>query len=184
MAGAAIVKTKPYRGLAEDIQYPWRTENLGRLLLVALANWQEALVEGLREAGFSTLSTTHINLLRHIDLSGTRITEIAERARITKQAVGQLVVACAELDLVRTVCDPSDRRAKMVLYTELGKAVILAQLNVILRIDAELDKLLGAAEHQRLRRILAKFSELPKLLPAATVPAARPGPSKRRKTRR
>jgi DNA-binding MarR family transcriptional regulator len=175
------MSVKTYRGLAEDTQYPWRTQNMGRLLLVALADWQEALVEALRHAGFSNLSTTHMNLLRHIDLSGTRITEIAERARITKQAVGQLVVACAEQDLVRTVPDPTDGRAKMVVYTELGKSVILAQLNVLMRIDAELDRLLGVAGHQQLRQALPKFSELLKRSPTLAPEVTNRGRTRRKR---
>lgn len=167
------MSTSSYRGLDEDTQYPWRTENMGRLLLVATANWQEALVEGLRDAGFKNFSNTHMNLLRHIDLGGTRITEIAERARITKQAVGQLVMACVELDLVQTVPDPSDGRVKMVVYTELGKSVILAQLGVIRRLDVALDHLLGIEGHQQLRLTLAKLSELPKECKRLRVKAAR-----------
>src|SRR5690606_29555992 len=109
-----------FRGLRDETTYPWRTSNLGRLFLMATINWQDALVQGLQEAGFPNVRSTHINLLRHIDLSGTRITEIAERAGITKQAVGQLVTACQKAGLVISAPDPDDRRAKVIMFTEQG----------------------------------------------------------------
>jgi DNA-binding MarR family transcriptional regulator len=143
-----------YRGLRRDKRHPWRNENLGRLLLVAVDNWQHALVRGLQEAGFKDFRSTHMHLLRHIDMGGTRITEIAERAGVTKQAIGKLIAACERRGLVRTITDPTDRRAKVVLFTQQSREVILAERAVIRRIDDQLRKRLGATAFTSLRASL------------------------------
>lgn len=150
---------KLYRGLIKDRQPHFRTENLGRLLLMALTNWQDALVHGLRSEGHSSIRAAHINLLRHIDMDGTRVTEIAERAGVTKQAVGQLVGVCKDMNLVDTVPDPNDGRAKIVRFTEYGHSVILAQTAVFERIDAELETLLGPDAYEQMRQNLGKLAD-------------------------
>lgn len=154
-----------YRGLRRDRRHPWRNENLGRLLLAAVDNWQNALVRGLQEAGFHNFRSTHMHLLRHIDMGGTRVTEIAERAGVTKQAIGKLIVACEKLDLVKTIADPTDGRAKIVLFTKQSRAVIVAEQAVIRRIDAQLRARLGASAFSAMRAsltVLADSSNLDK----------------------
>jgi DNA-binding MarR family transcriptional regulator len=146
-------------GLRLDPQHPWRHENIGRLLLSGLINWQDLLVVGLQEKGFRRFRASHMNLLRHIDLGGTRISEIAERARLSKQAVSQLVVSSEDEKLVKTIPDPSDRRAKIVTFTNLGRAVIDAERDIMVRIDAELKKVLGQAGFRQLGDALALLAE-------------------------
>lgn len=155
--------TMLYRGLREDNRHPWRSENLGRLLLVAVDNWQNALVRGLQEAGFRNFRSTHMHLLRHIDMGGTRISEIAERAGVTKQAIGKLIAACEKRGLVKTIDDPTDGRAKIVLFTKQSREVILAERAVIARIDAQLRSRLGAKAFAGLRTSLTIIADLPDL---------------------
>jgi DNA-binding MarR family transcriptional regulator len=147
------------RGLRLDPEHPWRHENTGRLLLTGVTNWQDALVRGLQSKGFRKFRASHMNLLRHLDLEGTRITEIADRARLSKQAIGQLVANCEAERLVRVVPDPKDRRAKIVVFSDLGKAVIDAERDVMARMDAELERLLGSRNFAELRRALMHLSE-------------------------
>jgi DNA-binding MarR family transcriptional regulator len=147
------------RGLRLDLQHPWRHENIGRLLLTGVINWQDILVRGLQQRGFPRFRASHMNVLRHIDLGGTRITEIAERSRLSKQAVGQLLTTCEAEKLVKTVPDPHDRRAKIVRFTGLGRAVIDVERDVMKRIDADLAELLGARGLAALRRSLALLGE-------------------------
>jgi DNA-binding MarR family transcriptional regulator len=149
------------RGLRLDPQHPWRHENIGRLLLSGLINWQDVLVRGLQQKGFKRFRSSHMNLLRHIDIAGTRISEIAERSRLSKQAVGQLVASSEAEKLVKTISDPSDGRAKIVAFTNLGRAVIDAERDVMHRIDAELKKILGEEGFVQLRGTLTALSEWP-----------------------
>lgn len=147
------------RGLRLDPQHPWRHQNTGRLLLAGLINWQDVLVRGLQEKGFRGFRASHMNLLRHIDLGGTRISEIAERARLSKQAIGQLVASSEAEKLVQTIPDPADRRAKIVAFTNLGRAVIDAEREVMERIDADLKRVLGEPGFAELREALGMLGE-------------------------
>lgn len=162
-ARGQVLSDKPnlYRGLRKDKEPSFRTENFGRLLLIALNNWQEALAEGLRKKGFTDVRTSHISLLRHIDMDGTRITEIAERAGITKQAVGQLVKICESLNLVTTMPDEVDGRAKIVIFTDHGRKLILEQQAIIAAIDNAVEEKIGKQEFRNLRKHLTMLSDWP-----------------------
>lgn len=172
------------RGLKPDPQHPWRHDNTGRLLLMSLINWQDVLVRGLQASGLRQIRASHLNLLRHIDLDGTRITEIAERAQLSKQAIGQLVSSCEAQKLVKTVADTTDGRAKIVVFTSRGRAIIDTERELMQHMDEDLNRLLGTAGFAALRRSLHRLSEWagPFDLPAAgpdRARAARSGASRR-----
>ena len=149
------------RGLKPDPQHPWRHDNIGRLLLSSVINWQDVLVNGLQDKGYRRFRASHMNLLRHIDVDGTRITEIAERARMSKQAIGQLVATCETQKLVRSIPDPTDRRAKLITFTHLGRTVIDVERGVMEDMDAALRNFLGAAALAELRRSLSRLADWP-----------------------
>lgn len=150
---------RTFRGLKADPKHPWRHENLGRLLLTSVINWQDVLVKGLQMRGFPAFRASHMNVLRHIDVGGTRITEIADRSRMSKQAMGQLVKNCEAQRLVKTVADAADGRVKIVVFTDTGRAVIDAEREVMERMDADLKSLLGGRGLTELRRSLVALSE-------------------------
>jgi len=56
-------------------------------------------------------------LFRNLDAGRTRLKEIAARARMTKQAMAELVDKAEELGLVARLPDPDDGRAKIVVFT-------------------------------------------------------------------
>lgn len=115
--------------------YLWRRNNPGRVLDNALRRFEDRVMELMREAGHSQIRLPHVNLTRHLDLEGTRITELAKRAAMTNAAMTELIDQCEALGLVRRAPDPADKRARVVTFTPAGKkwldtfgeAVALAQ---------------------------------------------------------
>lgn len=77
-------------------------------------------MELMAEAGHSHTRRSHVNLTRHLDLDGTRITELARRAAMTNAAMSELIDQCEGLGLVERMADPADRRARVVRFTPQG----------------------------------------------------------------
>lgn len=101
----------------------------------------EAAIERFREApGFDFARIRHLAIMPHLDLEGTRLTELARRMDVTKQAAGQLVDELETLGVVTRSPDPSDRRAKLVMFTELGHETIKVGLGVLQDFAAELEE--------------------------------------------
>jgi DNA-binding MarR family transcriptional regulator len=130
--------------------------SVGQLLFKAARLWNErAMAEVQKRAPQARLA--HTTLLPHIDLDGTRSTEIARRAGITKQAVGQLVDDMVRLGMLERVPDPQDGRAQLVRFTDDGIAQLLAGIDVLEVIEVELGAALGASALERLQRDLTKL---------------------------
>ncbi|WP_076866034.1 MarR family winged helix-turn-helix transcriptional regulator [Bradyrhizobium mercantei] len=99
----------------------WRHANVGRLLNNAVRRFEARVLELMGERGHVETRIAHVSLTRNLDVEGTRLTELARRASMSKQAMGELVDQCAELGLVDRVADPSDRRARIVMFTPAGR---------------------------------------------------------------
>lgn len=145
--------------MAVDPEYRAALEKAKRaspaqLLLRAARLLNERGVARIRAGGAPDVRVSHTALLPHIALEGTRITEIARRMAITKQAVNQAVSEIEALGLVRRAPDPSDGRAKLVLFTAKGRRRLLAGLEVLSDLEAELETEIGAARLRRLHRDL------------------------------
>ncbi len=66
------------------------------------------------------ISAAHIHITRHLSLQGSRLSELAESAGMSKQAMGDLVDQCEAWGLVQRHPDPRDARAKIIRFTPVG----------------------------------------------------------------
>jgi DNA-binding MarR family transcriptional regulator len=98
----------------------WRHANVGRLLNNAIRRFEGRVLDLMTDAGYSQTRIAHVNLTRNLDVEGTRLTELARRASMSKQAMGELVEQCEVLGLVARASDPSDGRARIITFTPNG----------------------------------------------------------------
>ncbi|MEV6280857.1 MarR family winged helix-turn-helix transcriptional regulator [Nocardia sp. NPDC051832] len=134
-----------------------RPAPLGNLLAAAARTLAAELDAGIAAAGFEDVRAAHAPVFQLIEPAGTRLTVLAERAGMTKQAMGELVRHLDRQGYVEVAGDPDDRRAKLVRLTERGWAVVDAGVAVIERFDNHLDDIVGADEVTRLRRTLLRI---------------------------
>ena len=106
-----------YAGLADTAS---TRRTLGRLLSLSARRFARDLLTVVHERGHREVSDVLLGLFRHLDLDGTRLTDLAARARVTKPSMRALVDAAEALRLVERQADPRDRRAKLVLFTPAG----------------------------------------------------------------
>lgn len=121
----------------------WRHSNIGRLLANALNRFERRVFEILAENGHDEVRYSHINLTRNLDVDGTITTELARRAGMTKQAMGEIVEQCEQLGLVERVRDKRDARAKIVRFTPDGLAWLNAFRAALATAEQEMRDELG-----------------------------------------
>jgi DNA-binding MarR family transcriptional regulator len=101
----------------------------------------------------------HTTLFPHLDFHGIRLTELAARVGVTKQAVGQLVDDLVDLGVLERVDDPDDRRAKLIRFSRHGHAALMHGLGVLSEIQDALGAAVGARRmrglHETLKRVIA-----------------------------
>ncbi|WP_411885988.1 MarR family winged helix-turn-helix transcriptional regulator [Polaromonas sp. YR568] len=109
----------------------WRQTHLGRLMGHALRRFDErvlSLMAGSVEvplalsnlAARDQVGAAHIHITRHLAVTGSRLTDLAHSAGMSKQAMGDLVDQCEAWGLVTRQSDPHDKRARRVVFTESG----------------------------------------------------------------
>lgn len=131
--------------------------NLGQLLLRAARLYNERSVEMLQQI-VPELTVAHTSLFPHLDLDGTRSSVLAKRLGISKQAVGQLVNDLEKMGMLARTQDPADGRARLVVFTEKGRASIVEGLAVLKKVEREAAESVGEESIECLK------SELERLL--------------------
>jgi DNA-binding MarR family transcriptional regulator len=135
----------------------WRHDNIGRLLNNAVSRFETRVLEFMSQSGHPEARISHISLTRNLDLEGTRVSELARRAGMTKQAMGDLVNQCGALNLVVTSVDPSDKRARVVRFTSAGLRWLGAFRHAVDRAEREMRDEVGAMSMNVLRGALALY---------------------------
>jgi DNA-binding MarR family transcriptional regulator len=88
--------------------------------------------------GFADVREGHGCVFGFIDLEhGSRLTDLAERAGLTKQAVGEAVAELESKGYLERVPDPMDGRAKIIKLTERGQDAALTGRRLFAEIEAE-----------------------------------------------
>jgi DNA-binding MarR family transcriptional regulator len=131
-----------------------RETTLQVLFKVARLLDERAIARVAQKQGAPRLRRSHTSLLPHLDLQGTRITDLAERLGISKQAVSQLVDDLEALGVVAREPDPDDARARRVVFTARGRTGLLEGLAVLRALEAELARAIGREHMQALRESL------------------------------
>src|SRR5688500_8542851 len=133
----------------------WRQTHLGRLLGHAVRRFDERVLELMAHdidvplalsnlAARSQVSAAHIHITRHLALQGSRLTDLARRAGMSKQAMGDLVDQCEAWGLVLREPDPHDTRARLVRFTPTGLAWLQAFRKAVAQAEAEFRGEVGA----------------------------------------
>lgn len=104
--------------------YPDAETPLLLLLVLAERHLTEALQEHLVAAGFHDHRVVHHHVMAHVTHDGVRLTELADKAGITKQAMSELVTDLERLGYLQRSTDPRDRRAKIIEFTHKGRAAV------------------------------------------------------------
>ncbi len=121
-------------------------DKAGRLLSADMVH--QARAEGHHEVRYA-----HNAVFGHLPLEGARASELAARAQITKQSMGEVVRELVELGLVETRPDPADRRAKLVTYTERGRTLALQGRSHLIALERRFAEEYGE-DYAAARRVL------------------------------
>lgn len=135
----------------------WRLNNIGRRMNKAVRIFELKIVENLRLRGHDELTVAHINLTRNLDEDGTRLTELARRASMTKQSMSELVDQVERTGLIEKRRDPTDGRAKLVCFTPKGLVWLEAFHQSLLVAETEMREEIGSAVVDLVVEVLAKY---------------------------
>jgi DNA-binding MarR family transcriptional regulator len=125
----------------------------------------EELHRRLAERGFSDIRHAHGCVFRWVEPQGTRLTELADLAGHSKQAVGEFVCDLEARGYVERVPDPADGRAKIIRLTERGSEAKSTALEIFAEIESEWAERIGPERVEALRDALEVLYELERSVP-------------------
>lgn len=136
-----------------------RRAHVGRLFLELSASFERESLRRLHARGYTGLTSAQKQVIVHLPLAGARLTDLAARAGVTKQAMMRLVDGLEAQGYVERAGDPDDRRAKGVRLTRRGRRLIESGLEVVRELEEEYVRILGATRLARLRGDLAELAQ-------------------------
>jgi DNA-binding MarR family transcriptional regulator len=142
--------------VATDRQDP----NLGILLFVAYRALEQRAHDALVAADVTDITLAQARIAARIGPHGTRVSELAERARVTKQSAGFLVEQLEAAGYVERVPDPADRRARLVRLTARADRVVKAANAEVERVLTEWTEHVGADRIQQMYETLLDLREI------------------------
>ena len=133
--------------------------NLGLLLFIPYRAMEARVFAVLAEAGFDDITPAQARVFQRIAPGGSRLTDLAEQAQITKQSAGFLVDQLERAGYVERAPDPADARARLVRIAERGSRAIPLADKAVAEVEAEWTAHLGARRTAQLRSILTDLRE-------------------------
>ena len=132
----------------------------GLLLFVAYRAMEQRALAVLGDEGFADLTTAQARVLQRVRHDGSRLTELAEAATVTKQTAGFLVDQLQRARYVERVPDPADGRAKLVRIAARGQRAAEVAERTIGDVEAEWEAHLGPRRWAQLRDALVRLREI------------------------
>lgn len=136
-----------------------RGTNLGRLFDEVHLMFDRRALGYLRAAGYPMIKAADTHVLRTMRLEGARITDMAEQAGISKQAMSKLVAAFVDHGFVEWRADPDDGRSRIVRATEAGRILLAHGVEALRRAEEDMARLIGRERIETLRELLLAMRE-------------------------
>jgi DNA-binding MarR family transcriptional regulator len=115
------------------------------------------IYETVRASGFADITIAQGRIAAGIDPDGTRLSVLADRARVAKQTATALVDGLEGAGYVERVSDPDDGRARLVRLTARGEQAIPVARAEEQRIEREWEEYLGPRRMAQLRDALERL---------------------------
>lgn len=129
---------------------------IGALLRLPWEVVRERMLEGLHERGHTDLTAAHLHVLQYPGPDGDRPTELAQRTRMTKQALNYLLGQMEGLGYLERRDDATGVRR--VRLTDRGQAVMRAIRQIVREVERDWERELGEDEFRRLRELLVRLN--------------------------
>lgn len=133
--------------------------DLATLMFVSYRAMDERVRQAMRDAGYD-VTVAQARLAQRIAEDGTRLTELADRAGVTKQTASLLVAALEREGFVERVPDPEDGRARLIRLSARGREAAQRAMEVVIAVEGEWTAHLGPELTERLREALVRLCEV------------------------
>jgi len=138
-------------------QLSGRPMQMGLLLKLPYLAVERHITRRLHGLGFVDLRPAHYAVFQVMEAGGSRLTDLAERAQMTKQSMGYLVDYLEEHGYLQRAADPNDHRAQLIRITAKARKMDDAVEAVLEELHAAWAQRMGKAKFKQLRQLLGEL---------------------------
>jgi DNA-binding MarR family transcriptional regulator len=131
---------------------------IGALLRCCWQAVRTRIRHDLAARGFDDIGAAHLAVFQHPSPRGMRVTSLADRAGMSRQAMTYLIQELEGRGYLERRPDPSDGRASLVDLTERGEEAVSAIRVSVRRLEREWERALGRAQFVQLRGTLLEIT--------------------------
>lgn len=128
-----------------------REKILLRQLVRLFRLMNDETVARMQARGVTGMLPSYPRLLGNLDTEGTRISGLARRMGITRQAVAQLAKEIEAAGFVERRPDPDDGRGVIVAFTPKGRETLGMAVEVMGEIEQDYRAVIGAERYELLK---------------------------------
>lgn len=134
--------------------------DLGVALFIPYRYMEDRIFRAVQDAGFDDWTLAQVRVFQRLGPDGSRLTDLADQAQMSKQSAGVLVDQLERLGYVRRVPDPTDGRARLIVIEERGRRAAEVAMATSTEILAEWKAFLGTRNFALLHQILDQLREI------------------------
>jgi len=142
----------------DELEY-LRQTNLGRLIDDLHYFFESQALNYLRNANYPMIKSADAHVMRTMRVEGSRITDMARQAGISKQAMSKLVAGFISHGFLAWSDDPNDKRNRIVSVTEAGRKLLSSGLSALRKAEKDVSDIIGEAETENFRNLLLKIKQ-------------------------
>jgi DNA-binding MarR family transcriptional regulator len=134
--------------------------DLGVSLFIPYRYTEDRIFRALQDAGFDDWTLAQCRVFQRVAADGSRLTDLADQAQMSKQSAGVLVDQLEHLGYVRRVPDPTDGRARLIVIEDRGQQAVKVAKATLDEILSEWKEYLGTRNFTLLHEILDQLREI------------------------
>ncbi|KQV06862.1 MarR family winged helix-turn-helix transcriptional regulator [Leifsonia sp. Root112D2] len=134
--------------------------NLGVSLFIPYRYSEDRMFRAMQDAGFDDWTLAQCRVFQRVAADGSRLTDLAAQAQMTKQSAGVMVDQLERLGYVRRVPDPTDGRARLIVIEGRGQKALEVARATLDDILSEWKAYLGTRNFTLLHEILLQLREI------------------------
>ncbi|MDT5069750.1 MAG: hypothetical protein QOK02_5905 [Mycobacterium sp.] len=134
--------------------------DLGASMFISYRYIEDRIFRVLQDGGFDDWTLAQCRVFQRIAPDGSRLTDVADQAQMTKQSASAMIDQLERLGYVRRVDDPSDGRARLIVIEQRGRRAVEMAKTTLDEILSEWESYLGTRNFALLQQILDQLREI------------------------
>ena len=136
-----------------------RNGNWVKLIALLKHQFNEWSMSRLSKEGYADFKVVYMPVLMNITPEGINNNELANQARVTKQAMSKVAKELQKLGYIKSKIDPRDKRSTIIMLTDRGKKLVIAARLRVMELTDQYRSVIGEAEFDRATEVIKKVMD-------------------------